>query len=70
MIESKSSLIGLMKIATLSAYKEVLHMVMTKGSGERMSCVVAMSSRCCSGSIASINTWAIDACLVGPLSFD
>jgi hypothetical protein len=43
---------GLMKIATPSAYMEVLHLAAGRGMIVRTLCYVAMSSRRCSGSMA------------------
>jgi len=55
-VASRSSLVGLMKIAALSAYIEILHLAAARGSLERTPCCVAMSINRCSGSMARMKS--------------
>ena len=55
-VASRSSLVGLMKIAALLAYIEILHLAAARGSLERNPCCVAMSINRCSGSMARMKS--------------
>jgi hypothetical protein len=56
MVASRSSLSVLMKIVASSTYMEVLHLAADKGKAVRTPCYVAMSSKCCSGTMARMNS--------------
>jgi hypothetical protein len=53
---SRSSFRGFMNIAASSAYMHVLHLAAAKGRLDRTPCCVAISNRCCSGSMVRMNS--------------
>jgi hypothetical protein len=64
-VASRSSLVGLMKIVASSAYIEVLHLAVARGSLERTPYCVAMSISRCSG-----RAWVKEGRPVEPPSYD